>query len=209
LSADVERFQWPVATHSLAGTAPKPPEDRQVFRLAQLLLLMEVSQKSGVSIPTVDRLGYLDFFSANPFVVVRESSEREARERTTLRLAGFSGDQLSYASAGQRFVSRRRRLQHDLALLLGYGLVRVGSEGYELTEPGVRVAEQLSTVYADAYRESAAVILRLIGKSSNAQLRKNAEKWLGHNPLLLDFLDDVLEETTVDAAHTTEGKDTR
>ena len=55
------------------------------FRLAQLLLLFEVA--GVVDHPLgLDRLGYYDFFAANPFLVVGESDQ----SRVDLRLAGFS-----------------------------------------------------------------------------------------------------------------------
>jgi hypothetical protein len=122
--------------HALSAAVPSGPEDRSVFRLAQLTLLLQVTTEEGAPVRTVDRLGFYDFFSANPFVVVSGDDDRDVADRLALRLAGFSNRQLSYASTGQRFVSRRRRLQHDLSLLVAYGLAAVDSTGYVLTSSG-------------------------------------------------------------------------
>ena len=57
------------AAHDLSAAVPGTPEDRQVFRLAQLVLLLEVAMANNISVNTVDRLGFYDFFAANPFIV--------------------------------------------------------------------------------------------------------------------------------------------
>ncbi|MBF6221781.1 hypothetical protein IU479_27170 [Nocardia abscessus] len=54
----------------LSAAVPDGPEDSQVFRLAQLTLLLETADIEEVPVRTVDRLGFYDFFSANPFVVM-------------------------------------------------------------------------------------------------------------------------------------------
>jgi hypothetical protein len=190
-----------VAT-ALSSSTPASPEDRLIFRLAQLTLLLETAEEQNVKIGTVDRLGYYDFFSANPFVVVQGEEERDRADRLRLRLAGFSENQLSYASVGQRFVSRRRRIQHDLALLLGYGIVAITEDGYRLTEPGKGIAHNLTSVYADQYREAVAVVLRRLSRLSDKRLTENARRWLGREWLLIDLLDDV-RETVPDAQRRT------
>ncbi|MCC8245059.1 ABC-three component system middle component 2 [Saccharothrix luteola] len=179
----------------LSAAVPDGPEDRQVFRLAQLTLLLEVAGEEQAPIRSVDRLGFYDFFSANPFVVLSGDDRRDVADRLTLRLAGFSDRQLSYASTGQRFASRRRRLQHDLSLLVAYGLVTIESGSYELTMIGGALAERLTSVYADAYREAARVVLKRLKRLSDNNLKKNAEEWLGKSWLLIDVLDDVAETT--------------
>ncbi|WP_157172797.1 hypothetical protein [Nocardia exalbida] len=185
----------------LSAAVPDGPDDSQVFRLAQLTLLLETADIEEVPVRTVDRLGFYDFFSANPFVVTAGEDERDAADRLALRLAGFSDRQLSYASTGQRFVSRRRRLQHDLARLVAYGLVRIDSQGYGLTASGRELAAGLTSIYAEAYREAAGVVLRRLKRLSDRQLTQNAETWLGRSWLLIDLFDDVAE-TTPRTAHT-------
>ena len=185
----------PGGARGLSSAIPTAPEDREVFRLAQLTLLMEVAQAQRIPVHTVDRLGLYDFFSANPFMVVSGEEGRDAEDRLALRLAGFSNRQLSYASTGQRFASRRRRLQHDLSLLLAYGLVAIGQRGYVLTAAGRTVAESLACVYADAYREAARVVLRRIGRLSDRRLTQQAADWLGRSWLLIDLFDDITETT--------------
>jgi len=181
--------------HGLSAAVPGSPEDRHVFRLAQLTLLLDVAEGNQTPVKTVDRLGLYDFFAANPFVVTSGDSDRDADDRLALRLAGFSNRQLSYASTGQRFASRRRRLQHDLSLLVAYGLVTIASNGYVLTPLGSRITEQLTSVYADAYREAARVVLQRLGRLSDRRLTENATEWLGRSWLLVDLLDDISETT--------------
>lgn len=200
-----EHFDPSDDSRRLSGASPRDPEDRPVFRLAQLALLLAVASEEAVDVPTIDRLGYLDFFSANPFLAVQGDSTRDERERADLRLAGFTKRLISYASSGQRFVSRRRRLQHDLALLVGYGVAEVGSNGYGLTSRGQSIVPRLTSVYAEAYRVSARIVLRRLGRMSDAQLRRSAETWLDSNLLILDFLDDVSETTVREVADSREG----
>lgn len=195
MTAHIEPNDAGTHIHDLSAAVPGAPEDREVFRLAQLILLVEVARTRHVIIRTVDRLGFYDFFAANPFVVTSGDEARDAADRLALRLAGFTDRQLSYASTGQRFASRRRRLQHDLSLLLAYALVAVGPQGYVLTVEGQEVAEGLTSVYADAYRDAARVVLRRLGRLSDRQLAENAERWLGQSWLLVDLLDDIAETT--------------
>jgi hypothetical protein len=183
------------SVHGLSSAVPGAPEDREVFRLAQLTLLLEVAEDHRIPVRTVDRLGFYDFFSANPFIVITGEENRDVADRLALRLAGFSDRQLSYASTGQRFASRRRRLQHDLSLLLAYGLVAIGGGGYVLTPLGRTVAAGLTSIYADGYREAAGVVLRRLGRLSDRRLAQSAAAWLGRSWLLIDFLEDIAETT--------------
>jgi hypothetical protein len=185
----------PGIVNELSAAVPGAPEDRQVFRLAQLILLLEVAVNDGIPVQSVDRLGFYDFFAANPFVVTSGAEDRDAADRLALRLAGFTDRQLSYASTGQRFASRRRRLQHDLSLLLAYGLITLGPQGYVLTPSGRIVGAGLTSIYADAYREAAHVILRRLGRLSDRRLAENVAGWLGQSWLLIDLLDDIAETT--------------
>ena len=175
----------------LSAPVPVTPEDRTVFRLAQLLLLFETTEQLNAKVATVDRIGYFDFLAANPFLVLDGTSERDDRDRVRLRLAGFSGDQLSYASTGQRFASRRRRIEYDLSLLVSYNLVVLGASGYHLTDAGRDATAELNSLYADAYRGSARIIVSRLKNVGDRPLRQRAEKWLGQSWLLLDLLEDV------------------
>jgi hypothetical protein len=190
-----DEVDLPEDGHALSAAVPQGPEDRQVFRLAQLTVLLEVAGEENTVMRTVDRLGFYDFFSANPFVVVSGDDKRDVTDRLTLRLAGFSSRQLSYASTGQRFVSRRRRLQHDLALLIAYRIASIDETGYTLTPSGRDLSARLSSVYAESYRDAARVVLRRLRRLSDRQLRQQADEWLGRSWLLIDVLDDVAETT--------------
>jgi len=167
------------------------PEDSETFRRARMLLLLSVAKNSGRVVPSVDRLGYYEFFADSPYIVIDGDKPRDRADRATLEVAGFTRVQLAYASSGARFMSRRRRLQHDLAQLVAYGLVELTGEGYGITSAGQAVAGDLNSVYADAYRQSAEIVLRRLASKSNAALERSVEEWLGHSWLLVDLLDDV------------------
>lgn len=178
-------------------TTPEPtavrPEDSTRFRLARMLLLLDVARHEGRKIPSLDRLGYYDFFADNPFIVLDGSKKTDQDDAVTLEIAGFSRAQLAYASSGQRFASRRRRLQHDVAQLVALGLATIDSGGYAITSQGSNVADGLRTAYADAYRKSSEIVLRRLYSMTGKGLESKVEIWLGHSSLLLDLLDEVTD----------------
>jgi hypothetical protein len=181
---------------ALHDAMPWTAEAYDVFRLAQLALLLSVTAEVKKPVSDIDRLGYYDFFAANPFVVISPTrTARDQHDRLTLKLAGFTEDQLSYASTGQRWVSRRRRLQHDLALLVSYGLVSLHDGTIALTESGTALADNMATVYADAYRTSARVVVRRLAQLSDTRLRRSVQDWLGTSWLHIDLFDDVTPES--------------
>ncbi|MFD0213442.1 ABC-three component system middle component 2 [Streptomyces hirsutus] len=163
------------------------PEDQEEFRLAQLLLLLETANFTQL-VPSIERLGVLDFFAANPFLVI-QPHEDEYRD---LILAGFSVKPLTYASPSHRFVTRRSRLQSDLALLVGYGFVQpatsAGYRVFRITQSGSDAASQLSSIYAQAYRESVEVIAKRVRKVADSKLPEFCRKWLNADPAMLDLL---------------------
>lgn len=68
---------------SLVAAVPGQPEDREVFRLGQLLLLLQVAHQRQKAVPSIDRLGVYDFLAANPYVAV--SASRTGTTRTDSR----------------------------------------------------------------------------------------------------------------------------
>ncbi|MEV0929117.1 ABC-three component system middle component 2 [Streptomyces phaeochromogenes] len=162
------------------------PEDDTAFRLAQLLLLLEVIHTNGWS-AGLDRLGMLDFFAANPFLIVNEDDPAYKR----LVLAGFAAKPITYASPGQRFATRRSRIQHDLSLLVSYELAKVEvSEGFRtfvITPKGISVSLELKSLYADSYRSSAEIIGSRLHRLSDKKLQENCRSWLRADPALLDL----------------------
>lgn len=173
-------------------TAWEGPEERRVFRVAQLVLLLAVAEENNTKLSNLDRIAYFDFFAANPFVVLDgESAEKDARDRLTLRLAGFADRQLTYGAVGHRFTTRRQRIQYDLALVVARGLVQVLPDRYAITSAGTDFANALATVYADAYRTGAAIVFKRFGGLSETRLRAKAEELLGAPWLLIDYLADV------------------
>ncbi|WP_425864761.1 hypothetical protein [Arthrobacter sp. TWP1-1] len=179
-------------------TSPPPatgeefvPESSRTFRMARMLLLLSTARRQGRSIESLDRLAYYEFFADNPWVVVAGGSAADVADRDTLRLAGFSRTQLSYASTGQRFVSRRQRIRGDFAQLSAYGLAELAGRRFAITDRGEKICDELQSSYADGYRASADVVLRRLVRLPNRALEGQVEKWLGHSWLLLDLLDDV------------------
>lgn len=168
----------------LSGARPVAPEEHVLFRLAQLLLLLRVVGGPGRPGVGLERLGYYDFFAANPFLVVPDDN---VEERAQLHLAGFDERQLSYASTGPRFANRRRRLQHDVALLVAYDLGRLGVDGWVLTARGAAVADQLTALYAQQYMTSAEMVIRRLSRLSDSALATQAGQWLRNPGLLLDL----------------------
>lgn len=192
----------------LVAAVPTAPESWTTFRLARLLLFLDVATSQGRPAPTVDRLGYYEFFADNPFIVVQGDRPVDEADRIELELLGFSPVQLAYASSGQRFVSRRQRLQHDLALLVARDLVVLAQDGFRVTTRGAELAQQLNSVYADAYRSSAAIVLRRLWSLSGIALDNVARGWLGESWLLIDLLDDIsgTETPSGDSSPTDEGE---
>lgn len=181
-SADSLSFHSGLGDES--STATTAPDDYTTFRLAQLIILLDEIAPSDVKGLDLERIGYYDFFAANPFAMIDEAN---SRDRARLHRASFDESQLSYASTGSRFANRRQRLQHDLALLVAYGLVALRSGGYGSTERGAQVADRFSALYADQYRESVRVVHQHLKKLSEPQLAASARKWLRTPSLVLDL----------------------
>jgi hypothetical protein len=172
------------------------PEDDVIFRLAQLLLLLaslDRLRQGGVSL---ERLGCYDFLVANPLLVLTDETDRD---RKRLLMAGFDGRALNYASPAHRFTTRRERLQHDLALLVAYGLAAPTvnkSVLYAVTGDGLELAGSFTALYARAYRLSADILVRRLSRLSDTRLREAVSTWttVGRGtsrPEVLDLLDAV------------------
>ena len=124
---------------------PLRPEALRQFRLARLLVLLDVAAAQKPIKPIdIERLAFYDFFAANPFLIL----DADDPERRDVLLAGFNANSLSYNSSAQRFTNRRGRLQHDLALLIAYALVEAsnlhGRIAYAATERGSALAQKPS-----------------------------------------------------------------
>jgi hypothetical protein len=173
------------------------PEAYDIFRLAQLELLLAVADAEGLPIKSIDRLATYDFLAANPYSMLDGTDvDGDIRDRLTLKLAGFSNEQLTYGSVGNRFANRRSRIQHDLALLVAHGLAQVEDDRYGITDAGRQFADRLSTVYADAFRKAAEIALSRLVRLSDKKLNERVERIMGKSWLLIDFLDDVNEVVT-------------
>ncbi|WP_235736810.1 hypothetical protein [Nocardioides alcanivorans] len=162
----------------------RAPEEHTTFRLTQLVILLgEVAPANGRTID-LETLGYYDFFAANPFVIVQRE---DARDRARLHQAAFDERQLTYASSGSRFANRRKRLQHDCALLVAYGLGERLADGYAQTDRGAEFVEGLTALYVDQYRESVTVVHARLKSLSAPALARKAREWLSTPSLVLDL----------------------
>jgi hypothetical protein len=169
---------------------PARPEDFGFFRLGRLLLLLRAVDESKKARPVdIERLGFYDFFAANPFLVF----ESDSRVRRKLELAGFDSRSLSYQSSGHRFATRRGRMQHDLSRLVAYGLVGAGAVGgrlaFDLTDNGRERADSFTALYARAYRRSAELIVAKLNPLSDRRLHEKASEWLEARSFLIDLYD--------------------
>jgi hypothetical protein len=160
------------------------PEDFVAFRLAQLAILLSEVAPDGAKAIDLERLGYYDFFAANPFVIFGTDDRLQQAE---LHRASFDERQLSYASTGSRFANRRKRLQHDVALLVAYGLVGPRGGGYGITPSGERFVDSFTALYVDQYRDSIRVVHSRLRQLSDVQLAQAAQRWLTTPSLLLDL----------------------
>jgi hypothetical protein len=167
------------------------------FRLARLLLVLDEAQSTGVVIDTIDRIGYLDFFAANPFAILAEDDNLPA-DRLKLALSGFADRQLAYHSVGHRYVTRRKSLQEDLAIMFALGALSITAAGYELTDTGHVASRALESAYGDSIRASSRIVTRRIGRLSRKKLYEEAERALGKSWLLIDLLDDVRDTEIVE-----------
>ena len=173
---------------------PIPPGDLPAFRIAQLLVVLRGIDQ----LINMERLGYYDFFTANPMLI----ESLDTTERTALVMAGFDSRTIDHQSAAQRFANRRQRLRADVASLIAYGLaearVENGAVLYGLTPTGSNASIGLTTAYADGLRQAMSVVLPTLRRLSDRGLRRQATEWLRVQGLDLDLLG--LEHTPVSEA---------
>jgi hypothetical protein len=178
------------------------PDDVPEFRHAQLLLLLTEARALSVSLD-LHRLGVTDFAASNPLMILEPSDLNYRR----LRLAGFTDHPLSNAAPGQRYATRRARLVADLTRLVSLGLIRMAAADtrrvFHITDRGVEFAERLISVYADAYRASAGMMLARISRISrlsDSQLQGELANWLRADPVMFDLLGVDTELTLFEAS---------
>jgi len=175
------------------------PESFRQFRFAQLLLVMSAAEQASRALD-LEKVAAVDFLAANPFLIFDPDSDKGEE----LQLLGFGLHSISYASPGQRFASRRGRVSNDLAFLVATGLVQMQVvEGFRVatvTPAGVDAAGQLVSVYADAYRRSAALVIGEVAKLNPTALYRQLEHWLQADPILFDLIDtNVVDEISPEA----------
>ncbi|MBM7414203.1 MULTISPECIES: ABC-three component system middle component 2 [Nocardiaceae] len=170
-----------------SATGRLRPDDVPQFRHAQLLLLLTEANKLSVTLD-LHRLGVTDFAASHPLLILQPSDITYRR----LRLAGFTDHPLSNAAPGQRYATRRERLVEDLSRLISLGLARMGTANarrvFLVTDSGSAIAEQLTSVYADAYRSSAQLMLARIARLNDTALQRELSDWLRADPVMFDLL---------------------
>lgn len=169
---------------------PLRPDDLLSFRLGRLMLLLATVPTLPYKKPMdIERISLYDFFADNPFLIF----ERETPEHQALVLAGFDSRNLSYQSSAQRFSSRRERLQHDLATLVGYSLLGAKTDArrvvYSLTDEGYAHSSSLRSLYAQAYRSSVNLVGRALNRLSDRALQQQTREWLRADALLIDLFE--------------------
>jgi len=172
---------WPPPTGRLR------PDDVPEFRLAQLLLLLTEARELAISLD-LHRVGVSDFAASNPLLILEPDDLSYRR----LRLAGFTDHPLTNAAPGQRYATRRERLVTDLTKLVSFGLIRMAAVDarrvFRITDAGAVFASQLVSVYADAYRASARLMLVRISRLTDARLQGELANWLRADPVMFDLL---------------------
>jgi predicted transcriptional regulator len=165
-------------------------EDEDLFNSARLLILFDaLSNLSQDGVP-IERIAYYDFFSAHPFLVIGKD---ETDLKLDLLYYGFESTTIGYISSSQRFSNRRERLKHFLAKLLMRDLIQLKNQDglflYSITEHGTTTSSQFKSLYMEAYKKSAAIIVSKLARLSDKKLSQNAREWLKAEPFIIDLYD--------------------
>lgn len=166
-------------------------EDEDLFNAARILILFDVLREKGnLNGTNIERIGYYDFFSAQPFLVFGKEEEEIKQE---LLLQGFESNTVGYISSSQRFTNRREKLKHYLAGLLMRNLIDVnnidGQLLYSITNEGKRIASQFKSLYGKAYKKSAEIVTTKLSKMRDKELSEKARQWLKAEPFIIDLYD--------------------
>jgi len=166
-------------------------EDEELFNSARLLILFDVlDEKEIMDGINIERIGYYDFFSAQPFLIFGEG---EKDIKLDLLLHGFEATTISYISSSQRFTNRREKLKHYLAGLIMRNLIIVNNANgqflYSITKEGKQIASQFKAMYIMAYRKSADIIITKLSKMNDRILASKARQWLKAEPFIIDLYD--------------------
>jgi hypothetical protein len=163
-------------------------ESEDIFCSARLLLLFSVINsvlgEKGISI---NRLGYYDFFSAQPFLVFSDYSST----KIDLVLKGFELTTVSYMSSSQRFSNRREKLKYYLSNLLIRALISVqnidGEILYYITPKGKEIVRYFKSLYSLSYCQSAEIIVKKLSKLNDKKLDNEAKEWLKAKSFMMDL----------------------
>jgi len=166
------------------------PEDVVLFNSSRILLLFEMLEKNKIKKGIdLERISYYDFFSANPFLAIKEDDPLWI----DLEIAGFKTHTLGYISSSQRFRTKRSLLKQYLSLLLSKNLIEIyNSEGkifYKITITGLEATSKMNSMYAITYRKGASLIINRFKKYSDEKLWGEASEWLEAKSFQVDLYD--------------------
>lgn len=166
-------------------------DDDDLFNSARILILFDVFDENDTLCGlNIEKIGYYDFFSAQPFLIFGND---EKSLKVQLLLNGFEETTIGYMSSSQRFVNRREKLKHYIALLISRDLVKTtvynGEIVYSITEQGQNIADVFNTQYDFSYRKSAKLIIKKFKGWSTNKISLNAKKWLKAESFVVDLFD--------------------
>lgn len=173
-----------------AELLPLRAEAFDAYRWAHLLLVGCVHGSATRRKPlALDRLAMYDFFTSHPFLVFEPTSDAGRR----LVREGLEPRSLTYAAAPDRLANRRQRIQADVNALVARGLAILaavdGRLVFQLTDGGTTTASALGSMYAQAVRTSADLVIEQLDRLADKTLRQRATDWTNHRALMVDILE--------------------
>ena len=174
-----------------AETQAVRAEAFDAYRWAHLLLVASVHAERNRRKPlSLDRLAMYDFFAAHPFLIFDDQTTAPGR---SLVREGLEPRSLTYAAAPDRLANRRQRIQADVTALVARDLADLAANDgrlvFALTEAGQARADSLASLYAQAVRSSAALVIANLDRLADATLRSRATEWTTYRALLIDVLE--------------------
>ena len=169
---------------------PPRAESFDAYRWAHLLVVASAYGESGRRAPlTLDRLATYDFFAAHPFLVF-DAATNEGRQ---LVREGLEPKSLTYAAAPDRLANRRQRIQADVTALVARDLARIDARDGRLvftaTPTGLELTARFTSLFAQAIRLSAELVIIQLDRLSDRALRARATDWTSHRALMVDILE--------------------
>ncbi|SCE01831.1 MULTISPECIES: hypothetical protein [unclassified Streptomyces] len=151
------------------------PEDEVPFRLAQLLLDAVTAQDANGT--TLGRIGYYDFLSANPFLVVPPRRGRQPLATGRIRPAG-PGLRVLLPAVHKPARTYPARPGAPGGLRCYRIRNRDGSLTYSITEAGQDLGGRFTATYATSFTTASGIVVRQLRKLTDKRLREQTARWL-------------------------------